>query len=200
MAKKKKKQKKKEHKPKLRLVRNDPEDPMVEHIERTVEEMRSAQGLTDEEAKDLEHRFKGLFVKSPDSVTEELDLVLDKKSDCVLYDAIPLEKLMIDCPNLSGKSCVWVLSKQYMVKEYGSPYEVISVTDTQEGALNVCQGEISDEIEQSQISKGDSLELHIRKEHIPLGKDVNLNIRIELHIKEYGVTYLVSSQMFFSGD
>ena len=203
MARKKKKQK-----PKLKLVKNAPEEsaenppkPTMEDIVYAVDEIILQNDLMTDEGllrASIRQDLKNACV-SPQAEKEEFEIVVDTRARRILYDVKPLEDFMVRSPNLEIKGTVWVVSVQVIDKEMDNPYTLLVFTDNQKGALLVCQGEIAGLFEPYPRSI-EKMKIRVRKEFIQLSNDAKIDVKIDFFIEELGVVYRVSSGILFTSD
>jgi hypothetical protein len=175
----------------------DRQDGTAEQVEQMISDRKAKGKLSDEDAVELKQRLTSYYVKTPDPIVEEYDVYVTEESGYDLYDACPIKKLLVDCPNLTGKSTVWVLSRQIKERYFGCPYEIEAVVDDQEGAFNVCRGSIPEYIDNHVLFRTcKKIKIHVRKIYTPISSKVKLNIRTELYIRRCGVVYRVGSHLY----
>jgi hypothetical protein len=126
-------------------------------------------------------------------VVEEFEIVVNKNSKMLLYDAVSLEKLIIDCSNSKGKACVWIVSIQSINDELNSPYNILAVAEEQEVALNIVQGEIAGLFILYPI-KTQQKKIHEKKHYNELWTGSKYCIKTEFHINQFQVVYRVCSE------
>ena len=199
--------KKKNTKPKLKIVKNDPvdsdpEDIDMDDINYAADKIIARDDMLDED--DLANAFIRLDVAKKlafhsNAIKEEFEIVVDVNSEQLIYDAVPVEKLLVYGSNLECKGIVWVVSVQAVNEEYKSPFEILAVTESQEGALNICQGEMSKMLNSYPIER-DEFDILIKKEHIKYETGAKLNIKTEFYIKQLHIIYGICSQLCFWRD
>ena len=190
--------KKKKSKPKLKLVKNDPKDITMDDITHAVDKIIIENDLITEE--DILNAFmKGWLAESlatqPEKV-EEFDIIVKKNSDELLFDAVPMDELLVKS-NTKNNANLWVVSIQSMSEEYNCPYGIRGVTDEQAIALKVLQTEIA-ELYITHPSIPEELEIHVKKQYSELmgnkAKNLIYNIRIEFIIKQFQIIYRISEE------
>ena len=192
------------------------EDPMIKDIENAAEDMRSTQGISKKKTmdditnfadkmiiennvigiEDITNAFiRGKLAKSigtQPEIVEEFDIVVNKNSEMLIYDVLPIEKLIIDYSRREWKTFVWTVSVQSLNEELNSPYDILAVADEQDMALDICQVEIASLFISYPI-QADELEIHVKKAYNELG-DMRYCMTNEFYIEQLQVIYRVCSQ------
>jgi len=187
------KKKKVKSKPKLKIVKDDPNDVTMDDINNAIDQIIVENDLITEE--DIANAFirEGLaksIATQPE--VEEFDIVVNKNSEMILFDAIPLEKLLVDYSRREWKTFVWTVSVQSLNEELNSPYDILAVADEQEMALNILQGTIARLFICYPIQT-DELKIHVKKGYNGLG-DMKYCMTNEFYIDQFQVVYRVCSQ------
>ena len=190
--------KKKKTKPKLKLVKNDPTDITMDDVNNAVDKIIIENDLISEE--DITNAFIRIelakSISAQAQVVEEFDIVVNKNSEMLIYDAIHLEKLIVDCPKSENKTCVWLVSVQSINEDLNNPYRNLAVVDEQEVALNILQAEIA-ELFISYPIKTDELKVHVKKQYNNLWDGIKYCIKTEFIIKQFDIIYRVCSEENF---
>lgn len=190
--------KKKKQKPNLRLVKNDPTDITMDDINNAVDKIIIENDHISEA--DLANVFtKGWIaeslVKQPEK-TDEFGIIVNKNSEELLFDAVPLEKLLVKNKKNDGGN-VWIVSIQSMSEEHNHPYGIRGVTDEQAIALKVLQNEIA-ELYITYPNIPEELKINVKKQHSELigneAKNLIYNRRIEFHIEQFELIYRISEE------